>query len=130
MRALLRCWRSTALGICGTIGIVAGPALGDANGFDGVYSGKRVLTKGSAQTCPTAEGDVSITIRGEVLTLTGGTLRNFLMGFDPHPDGSFNEIVAGGGGGFVFKGSVVGDAIEADIVDRDCAYHWRLKRSP
>jgi len=41
------CWS----GMCGLLGLAAaGPALG-ADSFDGVYSDKRVLTKGSTQQC-------------------------------------------------------------------------------
>jgi hypothetical protein len=37
--------------MCGLLGLAAaGPALG-ADSFDGVYSDKRVLTKGSTQQC-------------------------------------------------------------------------------
>jgi hypothetical protein len=44
------------------------PALGAAHTFDGDYSGKRVLTNGSAgPVCP-AEDDVSVTIHGNTLT--------------------------------------------------------------
>jgi hypothetical protein len=123
--------RIATAALLGMIGLAAGPALSAENNFDRVYTGKRVLTKGSAQTCPTegTEGDVSVTIQGDALMLTGSMRHNFLMGFDPHPDGSFSQIVSGGGGGFMLDGRVVGDAIEADIADRDCTYHWHLKRS-
>ena len=69
---------------------VVGPALSAENAFDGVYTGKRVLTKGSGPTCP-SEDDVSVTIHGGVLTFTNSALRDFSIGFDLHPDGSFGE---------------------------------------
>jgi hypothetical protein len=48
---------------------IARPAIGAGDSFDGEYTGKPVLTKGSAATCP-AEENVSVTVRGEVLTFT------------------------------------------------------------
>ena len=82
-------------GLCVMIGFAAtDPTWGAENKFEGAYTGKRVLTKGSNQTCP-AEDDVSVTIRGEALTFTNSRHHNYSMGFEPHPDGSFNEISAG-----------------------------------
>lgn len=41
--------------VCAMIGLaVMDPALGAENKFDGVYTGKRVLTKGSNQMCHTS----------------------------------------------------------------------------
>ena len=78
-------------GMSGMIGLaIVGPALSAENAFDGVYTGKRVLTKGSGPACPTEE-DVSVTIYGATLTFTNSALRNFAMGFAPHPDGSFRR---------------------------------------
>ena len=115
-------------GLCAMGLAVAEPALSAENGFDGVYAGKRVLTKGSNQNCPT-EDDVSVTIHGEVLTFTNRRLRSFPMGFYPHPDGSFNEISTGIGGAVVIiQGRIVGDVIEADVADSDCEHHWHLKK--
>jgi hypothetical protein len=55
--------------------------------FDGDYSGKRVLTKGSAgPDCP-AEDDVSVTIHGGTLTFTNSALKKFTQPFYPGPDG-------------------------------------------
>ena len=48
-----RCWHLMALGLCAMI-VVTATALGADSTFDGVYIGKRVLTKGSDQTCPDA----------------------------------------------------------------------------
>jgi hypothetical protein len=47
--------------------MVAGiPALGAEHTFDGVYIGKRSLSKGTVgPNCP-AEEDVSVTIRGDI----------------------------------------------------------------
>jgi hypothetical protein len=69
---------------------IAEPAIGAADLFDGVYTGKRVLTKGPAESCP-AEESVSVTIHDGVLTFTNSALQNYAIGFDPHPDGTFTE---------------------------------------
>ena len=73
------------------------PALGAEHTFDGVYSGKRVLIKGSDPYCP-AEDDVSVIIHGEMLSFTDSALRKFRIGFYPSQDGSFGEISVGEGG--------------------------------
>jgi hypothetical protein len=87
-------------GICGLLSIaVAGQALG-ADTFNGTYTGKRVLTKGSGPTCPT--DDVSVTIQGSAVTFTNNGFRNFALGFDPHEDGSFSETYVDIGGWAVF----------------------------
>jgi hypothetical protein len=90
------CWHLMVFGLCVMIGLaVMDPAFGAENKFDGVYTGKRVLTKGSNQRCPT-EDDVSVTIRGEALTFTNSRLHNSTIGFEPHLDGSFDEISSTG----------------------------------
>jgi hypothetical protein len=107
---------------------VVGPALRAENEFDGVYTGKRVLTKGSGPTCPTEE-DVSVTIHGATLTFTNSALRNFAMGFVPHPDGSFGEIYTDiGGASVLIRGRIVGDVLDADVSDGPCEHHWHLTR--
>ena len=64
---------------------VAGiPALGAQHSFDGVYSGTRVLTKGSGQMCP-AEENVSVTIHGQTLTFTNSALKTFTISFKLNP---------------------------------------------
>jgi hypothetical protein len=116
------------LRICGLIGLaVAGSAWG-ADTYDGTYTGTRLLTKGPDQTCPGKE-DVSVTIHGETLTFTNGSLRNEGIMFDPRPDGSFGEISAGTGGSVVLiRGHMVGDVIEADVTNGPCEHHWHLKK--
>ena len=117
---------STLLCMIGLAGV--GPALSAENAFDGVYTGKRVLTKGSGPTCP-SEDDVSVTIHGGVLTFTNSALRDFSIGFDPHPDGSFGEIHTDIGGSFVLiRGRIVGDVLDADVTSSACEHHWHLKR--
>ncbi len=105
------CWHLMVPGLCVMIVFAAtDSAVGAENKFDGVYTGKRVLTKGSDQTCPTQD-DVSVTIHGETLTFTNSRLHNHSIGFEPHPDGSFNEISAGDQGAYVtIQGRIVGDA--------------------
>jgi hypothetical protein len=107
---------------------VVEPALRAENEFDGVYTGKRVLTKGSGPTCPTEE-DVSVTIYGATLTFTNSALRNFAMGFVPPPDGSFGEIYTDiGGASVLIRGRIVGDVLDADVSDGPCEHHWHLTR--
>ena len=124
------CWHLMVSGLCVMIGLaITDPALGAENKFDGVYTGKRVLTKGSNQMCQTKD-DVSVTIHAEVLTVTNSRLRNFTMGCEPHPDGSFHQLSSGDEGGYLsIQGRIVGDAIEADVADSVCEYHWHLVRN-
>jgi hypothetical protein len=120
--------RLVIAGICGLIGLaVAHAALGAENKFDGVYTGKRLLTQGS-EACPIEE-DVSATIHGEVLTISTSRLRDVPMGFYPQPDGSFSETSTGIGGYVAtIQGRIVGNILEADVADRDCDYYWRMTR--
>lgn len=107
---------------------VSGPALHAETTFDGVYTGKRVLTKGSGPACPTEE-NVSVTISGETLRFTDGSLRSFVLAFHPHQDGSFSQIHADiGGDSVLIQGRIAGDALEADVTNRACEHHWHLKK--
>jgi hypothetical protein len=117
--------------ICGLLVIaVTVPALGAADTFDGVYFGKQLPTTSSGRACPT-EDNVSVTIHGEALTFTNRNLRNFSIGFDPHQDGSFRQIYTDAGGASVLiQGRVVGDVLEADVVNGPCEEHWHLTRGP
>ena len=129
-RAPPGCWHLMVLGLCVMISLAAtDPALGAENKFEGVYTGKRVLTKGSNQAC-LSEDDVSVTIHGEALTFSHGRLHNFTIGFEPHPDGSFSQISTGVEGSLLsIQGRIVGDAIEADTADSACEYHWHVQRT-
>ena len=126
MKRWSRCW---VIGLA-----IASPALG-AESYDGTYTGKRVLTKGSDPTCP-KEDPVSVTIRGESLTFSGesltfsdSTLHDFTTGFDPGQDGAFGQIDTGIGGSTVsIQGRIVGGVIDADVSNGACEYHWHLKR--
>ena len=112
---------------------ITGPASAAGNTFDGVYTGKRLLTKGptSAQ-CP-AEDPVSVTINGRSLTatFTNSALKDFAIGFDPQPDGSFDEAYDDVGGASIFiKGRIAGDSIDADVTNYSttCTHHWHLTK--
>jgi hypothetical protein len=116
-------------GICGLIGLAAvGPTQG-ADTFDGAYTGKRVLTKGSGAACPT-EDDVSVTIRGGALTFTDSALRDFSIGFDPHQDGSFRMMSVIGGDPVLIQGRIVGGVLDADVTNAPCEHHWHLTKHP
>jgi hypothetical protein len=121
-----RCLPS-ALGLC--LAVAGSPALGAEHTFDGDYSGKRVLTKGSAgPECP-AEDDVSVTINGETLTFTNSALKKFGLAFYPRQDGSFGSTYTDQGGDVVrIRGRIVGDVIDADVTNPPCEHHWHLKK--
>ena len=107
---------------------VAGQALG-ADTFNGTYTGKRVLSKGSGPTCPT-EDDVSVTINGNVLKFSNSQFHDFALSFEPHLDGTFGQIHADiGGSSVLMQGRIVGDVLDADVTNRACEHHWHLKRS-
>jgi hypothetical protein len=117
---------ATALGLCIAAAII--PVLGAEHPFDGVYSGKRVLIKGSDPHCP-AEDGVSVTIHGEMLSFSDSALKKFPIGFYPSQDGSFGEISFGEGGDDVqIRGRIIGDVIEVDVTNRRCEHHWHLKK--
>ena len=115
--------------ICGIalLGLAAPPAT-LAGSFNGNYTGKRVLTKGDNPSCP-AEDDVSVTIQDGTVTFTNSALNNFGIGFDLQPDGSFNEIDTEMGGAVVtIRGRIVGNTLDADVINGPCQYHWHLQR--
>ena len=108
---------------------VAGPALGAENRFDGVYTGKTTLTKGSNPPC-IAYDDVIITIHGKTLKFTNNKLKNFVISFYPRKDGSFRQShIYNKQGSFVnIKGYVTGYLIEADVTNPPCEHHWHLTK--
>jgi hypothetical protein len=121
--------RLVVWGICGLIGLAAaGPTLG-ADTFDGAYTGKRVLTKGSSPQCVPSD-DVSVTIQSGALTFTNSALRDFSIGFDPHQDGSFRLMSVIGGDAVFIRGRVVGDVLDADVTNGPCEHHWHLTKNP
>ena len=116
--------------ILGLICLVAGSALSaePEHKYDGVYTGKRSLTKGTASTTCPAEDDVSVTITGETMTFTDRILKNYVVPFDPGPDGSFGETHIEGGFVGHYHGRIIGDVIDAETENLDCGYHWHLKK--
>jgi hypothetical protein len=105
------------------------PALAAEHTFDGDYSGKRVLTKGSVgPDCP-AEDDVSVNIHGIAMTFTNSALKKFAIGFFVRKDGSFDQIHTDVDGTTVHVvGRITGDIIEADVDNPPCVHHWHLKK--
>src|SRR5215471_12676436 len=126
-KTFISCCLALALGLC--LAVAGSPALGAEHTFDGVYSGKRVLTKGEAGSrCP-AEDDVSVTIHGETLTFTNSALKNFLQPFFPGQDGSFGQTYTDAGGAAVhYHGRIVGDVMDVDVTNPPCEHHWHLKK--
>ena len=117
--------------ILAMICFLAGPALSadPEHKYDGVYTGKRSLTKGTASTTCPAEDDVSVTIIGETLTFTNSALKKYTMPFDPDPDGSFGQTHTDEGGSIVhYHGRIMGNVMEANVENPDCEYNWRLKK--
>jgi hypothetical protein len=115
--------------IFGIICLIAGPVLSAEHKYDGIYTGERSLTKGTASsTCP-AKDNVSVNIHGKTLTFTNSALKKFTMPFDPAPDGSFGEIYTDEGGDVVhYHARIIGDVIEANVENPDCEYRWHLKK--
>src|ERR1700749_1649229 len=99
------------------LALVAGQVLGaePAAKYDGVYTGKRSLTKGKVSAACPAEESVSVTIQGKTLTFTNSALQHYTMPFDAGPDGSFGQTHTDVGGDVVhYHGRVVGNLIEAN----------------
>lgn len=109
--------------------LVVGPAWSNPmNKFDGVYSGKRSLVKGSERNC-SAQDNVSVTIRGETLTFTNDDLHKFTVGFYPRPDGAFGQAHSRQGGTAIrIRGRITKDIMEADVFGSSCQHHWHLRR--
>ena len=82
--------RMLVSGILGTVCLAAGPVADASTTFDGVYSGERSLTKGSAQCV--SHDDVSLIIKGKTATFSDSGFQNYVMSFSPHEDGSFRQI--------------------------------------
>jgi hypothetical protein len=126
--------RSVLAGLS-VLALIAGPALSDEpdHKYDGVYTGQRWLTKGTAsEYCPAKE-DASVTIQGETLTFTTSKRQNYIVPFDPHQDGAFGETRNDASGATVwYHGQITGDLIEVDVenyvTNPPCEYHWHLKK--
>jgi hypothetical protein len=53
------------------------------------------------------------------------------MGFEPHPDGSFRDISTDiEGGSVMIEGRIVGNVLDADVVNAPCEHHWHLTKKP
>ena len=117
--------------ICGIVlfGVAAPPATLGAS-FDGTYTGKRVLMKGNTPSCP-AEDNVSATIQNDTVIFTNSALKDFGIGFNVQPDGSFSEVDTETGGAVVtIRGRIVGNTLDADVVNGPCEHHWHLQKVP
>ena len=122
--------RLAVSGICGMICLaVAGSALSAEDTFDGVYTGKRVLTKDTGGPgCPAAD-EVSVTVHGKMLTVTISEHQTFVISFNPHQDGSFSQISVDVDGDTVtIHGRITGGVLDADVTNPPCEYHWHLKK--
>ena len=105
-------------------------SISPADTFDGVYTGKRVLTKALSLNCEPSD-DVSVTIQGGAVTFTNSVLRDFSITFNLHQDGSFGLVSAVIAGNAVqIRGRIVGDVLEADVSNGPCEHHWRLTKNP
>jgi hypothetical protein len=102
---------------------IAGPVAMAEGQYDGDYAGKRVLTKGPAERCP-SEDNVSATIHERVLIFTNSALQNQPLSFDPRPDGTFHLTHVDVGGGYVVTGGV----LTADVNNPPCEHHWEMEK--
>jgi hypothetical protein len=118
-----------ALPLVATLVVAALPTQAFGQAFDGTYAGKRVLTKGDPSANCTRQEDVSVIIKTGTLTFTDSALENYTIGFDPHPDGSFNQLHVDIGGSVVdIHGRIVGDTLDADVTISSCQHHWHLEK--
>jgi hypothetical protein len=112
--------------------VIAGPALGATNSYDGTYSGERSLTNGVAPFCARQES-VTVIITGSTLKFTNSEWRDVPMRFTPRPDGAFGGSFEDPGGHVVdVSGEATGTAIDADVLNygNGCGHHWHLEKAP
>jgi hypothetical protein len=121
-------WRHSRL-VCSLAFLsIAAPAAEAGGSFEGDYTGKRVLTNGPANDCP-AEDNVSVTIRDHTLTFTNSAVQNYVIPFDPKPDGTFDETHMSVGGDIVaIEGRIAGGALDAEVNNPPCLHHWWLEK--
>jgi hypothetical protein len=118
-----------ALPLVAILVVAALPTQAIGQAFDGTYQGKRVLTKGDRSANCIRQEDVSVVIKTGTLTFTDSALKNYTIGFDPHPDGSFNQLRVYIGGSVVdIHGRIVGDTLDADVTNSPCEHHWHLEK--
>ena len=110
--------------------VLTGPLRAEGQ-YDGTYLGKRVRVDGPPAACP-AEDDVSVTIKGIVLTFTNRQLQNYGITVEPGPDGSFHQSSVSGGTVVNIQGRIDGDTLDADVVSlaTTCKHHWHLTKQP
>jgi hypothetical protein len=117
--------------VCNLACLVLGAPVALANAsYDGVYTGKRWVTNGPADICPT-EDNVSVTIHGDTLTFTNSAVKNYAINFDfaLKPDGTFDETHVDVGGNLVeIQGRIAGGVLEGDVNNPPCEHHWRLEK--
>ena len=102
-------------------------AFGAVSSFDGSYSGKSTLTKGSDSTCPTTE-NISVTVRDGRFTSTDSNVQDVLSGLEIAQDGSFGAIHQGSAT-WMIRGRISSGVLEADFYrSADCVHHWSLKK--
>jgi hypothetical protein len=111
--------------------VIAGPALGAANSYDGTYSGERILTNGATPYCVGPES-VTVSITGSTLKFTNSEWRGLPMRFTPRPDGSFGGAFEDPSGHVVnVRGEATGTALDADVRNygSGCEHHWHLEKN-
>ena len=111
--------------------VIAGPALGATNSYDGTYSGERSVTTGATPYCAGRES-VTVVITGSTLKFTNSEWRDLSMRFNPQPDGSFGGALEDPGGHVVdVRGEATGTAIDADVLNygTGCGHHWHLEKN-
>jgi hypothetical protein len=109
--------------------VIAGPALGAADSYDGTYSGQRFPT--SDASCAGQES-VTVVITGSTLKFTNSQWRDMPIRFNPGPDGSFGGAFEDPSGDVVdVRGKATGTAIDADVFNygTGCEHHWHLDKN-
>lgn len=110
--------------------VVASPAFGSDNSYNGVYLGNRTLIKGDAPSCVSQE-IVTVAISGAMLKFTDREYHSLMLRFDPARDGAFTTAYEGAHGAVVdVRGLATGMALEADVRNygSGCEYHCRLEK--
>jgi hypothetical protein len=114
--------------LCATIYLLnATLGLGAEDAFEKAFTLAR--EGGPLVSIPPCMPEENVSIHGGTLSFTDSALRNIVIGFEPRQDGSFDRIYNDIGGGTVpVECRIVGDVLEADVVNGACEYHWRLKK--
>jgi hypothetical protein len=108
--------------------ILAVPAFGAENLFDGTYTGERVLTVGDPDTC-VAKDAASATIQGDQLTFTRSAIKDYTISFSPRADGAFVQLSANISGYVAnIRGHIGAGVIDADVTSASCTHHWHLEK--